>query len=159
VLAARGRVEDAIAWYGHAVAADAQLAPAHNNLGAALTRLNRFDEAEAAHRRAIALQPEFADAHYNLGVALQDQGRSEAALASYTKAAELKPELVDARWNRAYVMLTLGHYAEGWREHEWRWRRKEQRPRGYPQPLWGGEPLEGRTILLHAEQGMGDILQ
>jgi tetratricopeptide (TPR) repeat protein len=159
VLAARGRLEDATAWYGHAIAADAQLAPAHNNLGAALTRLNRFEEAEASHRRAIALKPDFADGHYNLGVALQDQGKFEDALASYDKAVELKPDLVEACWNRAYVMLTLGRYAEGWREHEWRWRRKQQQPRNYPQPLWRGEAIEGRTILLHAEQGMGDCLQ
>jgi predicted O-linked N-acetylglucosamine transferase (SPINDLY family)/ADP-heptose:LPS heptosyltransferase len=159
VLAVRGRLDDATAWYGHALAADAQLAPAQNNLGAALARLERFRDAEIAHRRAITLKPDFPDAHYNLGVALQDQGRFEEALASYEKAAELKPDLVDARWNRAYVLLTLGRYAEGWREHEWRWRRKEQPPRSYPQPLWRGEPLEGRTILLHAEQGMGDTLQ
>jgi tetratricopeptide (TPR) repeat protein len=159
VLALRGRIDDATAWYGHAVAADSQLAPAHNNLGAALARLDRFDEAEIAHRRAIALKPDFADAHYNLGVALQDQGRFEEALASYAKAVELKPDLVDARWNLAYLLLALGRYAEGWREHEWRWRRKEQPPRSYPRPLWRGEPLDGRTILLHAEQGMGDALQ
>jgi tetratricopeptide (TPR) repeat protein len=159
VLAARGRLDDATAWYGHAVAADAQLAPAHNNLGAALVRLSRFEDAEAAHRRAVALKPDFPDAHYNLGVALQDQGKFEEALASYEKAAELKPDFVDVRWNRAYVMLTLGRYAEGWREHEWRWRRKQQPPRSYPKPIWGGEPLEGRTILLHAEQGMGDAVQ
>jgi tetratricopeptide (TPR) repeat protein len=159
VLAARGRIDDATAWYGHAIAADAQLAPAHNNLGAALARLDRFDEAEVVHRRAIALKPDFVDAHYNLGVALQDQGRFDEALASYDKAVALKPDLVDARWNRAYVMLTLGRYADGWREHEWRWRRKEQPPRSYPQPLWRGEPLDGRTILLHAEQGMGDTVQ
>jgi tetratricopeptide (TPR) repeat protein len=159
VLAARGRLDDATAWYGHAVAADAQLAPAHNNLGAALVRLSRFEDAEAAHRRAVALKPDFPDAHYNLGVALQDQGKFEEALASYEKAAEIKPDFVDVRWNRAYVMLTLGRYAEGWREHEWRWRRKQQPPRSYPKPIWGGEPLEGRTILLHAEQGMGDAVQ
>ena len=159
VLAARGRLDDATAWYGHALAADAQLAPAQNNLGAALARLERFHEAEAAHRRAVMLKPDFPDAHYNLGVALQDQGRFEEALASYDRAVAIKPDLVDARWNRAYVMLTLGRYAEGWREHEWRWRRKEQPPRSYPQPLWRGEPLAGRTILLHAEQGMGDSLQ
>ncbi|MBV8825586.1 MAG: tetratricopeptide repeat protein, partial [Hyphomicrobiales bacterium] len=159
VLAARGRLEDATAWYGHAIAADAQLAPAHNNLGAALARMSRFEEAETFHRRSISLKPDFADAHYNLGVALQDQGKFEDALASYNKAVELKPELVEAHWNRAYVMLTLGRYLEGWREHEWRWRRKEQPPRNFPQPMWRGEPLEGRTILLHAEQGMGDILQ
>jgi len=159
VLAVRGRVDDAIAWYGHAIAADPQLAPAHNNLGSALARLERFAEAEAAHRRAIVLKPDFGDAHYNLGVALQDLGRFEEALASYDRAAELRPDLVDAHWNRAYVMLTLGRYAEGWREHEWRWRRKEHPPRSYPQPLWRGEPLADKTILLHAEQGMGDTIQ
>jgi tetratricopeptide (TPR) repeat protein len=159
VRAMRGRIDDATAWYGHAIAADPQLAPAHNNLGAALAGLDRSDEAEVLHRRAIALKPDFVDAHYNLGVALQDQGRFEDALASYAKAIELKSDLVDARWNRAYLLLTLGRYADGWREHEWRWRRKEQPPRSYPQPLWRGEPLDGRTVLLHAEQGLGDALQ
>jgi predicted O-linked N-acetylglucosamine transferase (SPINDLY family) len=159
VLAARGRVDDATAWYGHAIAADSQFAPAHNNLGAALARLDRGREAETCHRRAIALKPDFVDAHYNLGVSLQEQGKHEAALASYDKAVALKPDNVDARWNRAYVLLMLGRYAEGWREHECRWRRKEHPPRSYPQPLWRGEPLDGRTIMLHAEQGLGDALQ
>jgi predicted O-linked N-acetylglucosamine transferase (SPINDLY family)/ADP-heptose:LPS heptosyltransferase len=159
VLVARGHLDDAITWYGRAIDADPQLASAHNNLGAALARLDRHKEAEVAHRRAIALKPDFPDGHYNLGVALQDLGKFEEALASYQKAAELRPDLVDARWNRAYVLLMLGRYAEGWHEHEWRWRRKEQPPRSYPQPLWRGEPLEGRTILLHAEQGMGDTVQ
>jgi tetratricopeptide (TPR) repeat protein len=159
LLATRGRLDDAANWYGHAISHDAQLAPAHNNLGAMLARLHRSDEAEAAHRRAIALKPDFPDAHYNLGVALQDQGKFEDALACYDKAIALKSDLVDAHWNRAYVMLTLGRYAEGWREHEWRWRRKEQPPRSYPKPLWRGEPLADKTILLHAEQGMGDAVQ
>jgi tetratricopeptide (TPR) repeat protein len=159
VLAARGRLEDASSWYARAIAADGQSAPAHNNLGAALVKLDRPDEAEALHRRAIALKPDFPDAHYNLGVALHDQGRFADALACYDKAVVLKPELVDARWNRAFSLLLAGNYADGWREHEWRWRRKEQPPRSFPQPLWHGEPLEGRSILLHAEQGIGDTLQ
>src|SRR5262249_45998960 len=66
---------------------------------------------------------------------------------------------VEAPWTRAYRLLTLGRYAEGWPEHEWRWNRKEAPPRSYPKPLWRGEPLEGRTILLHAEQGVGDTVQ
>src|SRR5262249_54034041 len=116
-------------------------------------------EAEALHRRAIALKPGFADAHYNLGVALHDQGRFDAALASYSEAVQLKPEMVDARWNRAFLLLLMGDYPEGWREHEWRWKRKHQPPRSFPQPLWRGEDIAGRTILLHAEQGIGDTLQ
>ncbi|SEC96814.1 Predicted O-linked N-acetylglucosamine transferase, SPINDLY family [Rhizobiales bacterium GAS191] len=159
VLAERGRTEEATVWYHHAITADEVFAPAHNNLGAALARLDRAEEAATLHRRAIALKPDFADAHYNLGVALQDQGRIEEALASYEQAIGLKPDMVDARWNRAFVLLTLGRYADGWREHEWRWRRKVQPPRSYPQPLWRGEPLAGRTVMLHAEQGWGDTLQ
>jgi Flp pilus assembly protein TadD len=159
VLAARGRLADATSWYARAIAADDQLAPAHNNLGAALAKLDRPEEAEALHRRAIALKPEFADAHYNLGVALHDQGRFEDALACYDRAVALKPDFVDARWNRAFALLLKGDYAAGWREHEWRWRRKEQPPRSFPQPLWRGEPIAGRTILLHTEQGLGDTLQ
>ena len=127
--------------------------------GAAFARVDRNEEAEALHRRALALRPDFADAHYNLGVVLHGQGRPEEALSSYSKAVELKPDMVDARWNRAYVMLLRGDFAAGWREHEWRHQRKEQPPRSYPQPLWRGEPLADRTILLHAEQGIGDTLQ
>ena len=131
VLAARGRLADATHWHARAIAADGQLAPAHNNLGAALAKLDRPEEAEALHRRAIALKPDFADAHYNLGVALHDQGRFEDALACYDRAVALKPDFVDARWNRAFALLLKGECAAGWREHEWRWRRKEQPPRSF----------------------------
>jgi len=124
-----------------------------------MAKLDRVEEAEGLHRRAIAIKPDFADAHYNLGVALHGQGRFDEALASYDEAARLNPEFVDARWNRAFLWLTMGRFAEGWREHEWRWRRKHQPPRSFPQPLWKGEPIAGRTILLHNEQGVGDTLQ
>ena len=159
VLAERGRLEEASGWYSRAIRERSDFPDAHNNLGATLTKLDRAAEAEALHRRALALKPDFADAHYNLGVALHDQGRFGEALASYTKAVELKPDMVDARWNRAFLLLLKGDYAEGWREHEWRWKRKQQPPRNYPQPLWRGEAAAGRTILLHAEQGVGDALQ
>ncbi len=159
VLAERGRLEEASGWYRRAIGERGDFADAHNNLGAALSKLDRSSEAEALHRRALALKPDFADAHYNLGVALQEQGRFDEALASYTQAVKLKPEMVDPRWNRALLLLLMGDYAEGWREHEWRWRRKQQPPRRFPQPLWGGEAAAGRAILLHAEQGIGDALQ
>jgi len=159
VLAERGRLEEATGWYNRAITERSDFADAHNNLGATMAKLDRVEEAEALHRRAIALKPEFADAHYNLGVALHGQGRFDEALASYDEAARLNPEFVDAHWNRAYLLLTMGRFAEGWSEHEWRWRRKQQPPRSFPEPLWKGEPISGRTILLHAEQGTGDALQ
>jgi len=158
-LAERGRLEEASGWYSRAIAERGDFADAHNNLGAALAKLDRAAEAEELHRRAIALKPDFADAHYNLGVVLHDQGQFAAALASYSEAVALKPDMVDARWNRAFLQLLTGDYTQGWREHEWRRKRKHQPPKDFPQPLWRGEALAGRTILLHAEQGIGDALQ
>jgi predicted O-linked N-acetylglucosamine transferase (SPINDLY family)/ADP-heptose:LPS heptosyltransferase len=159
VLAERGRLEQATEWYNRALAERNDLPDAHNNLGSALVKLDRAGEAEALHRRAIELKPDFADAHYNLGVALHDQGRFDEALACYEKAIRLNPDSVDAHWNRAFVLLLKGDFAQGWREHEWRWKRKQQPPRSFPQPLWRGEDIAKRTILLHDEQGMGDTLQ
>jgi predicted O-linked N-acetylglucosamine transferase (SPINDLY family) len=145
VLAEHGRLDEASRWYSRAITERRDFADAHNNLGATLVKLDRAAEAEALHRRAIALKPDFADAHYNLGVAQHDQGRFDEALASYDQAVRLNPEFVDARWNRAFLLLLMGRYAEGWREHEWRWRRKQQPPRSFPQPLWKGEPASGRA--------------
>jgi tetratricopeptide (TPR) repeat protein len=159
LFAERGELNAAIEWYQRAIEKQPTFALAHDNLGAALTKLGRPEEAAASHRRAIALRPGFAQAHYNLGVALQEQGRIEEALASYNEAVEMQPDMVDGRWNRAVALLSLGNYPDGWREHEWRWRRREQPPREFDQPLWRGEELDGKSIILHAEQGIGDTLQ
>jgi tetratricopeptide (TPR) repeat protein len=158
-LTDQGRLDEAIASFRRALNLRPDFAEAHYNLGNTLRRHGNFDEAAASYKRALSLKPDFVDAHYNLGEALQDDCRFEEALASYDKALALMPDRVDARWNRAVALLTLGRYAEGWREHEWRWRRSETPPRNYMQPLWRGEPLDNRAILLHAEQGMGDIVQ
>ncbi|HEY1542668.1 MAG TPA: tetratricopeptide repeat protein, partial [Xanthobacteraceae bacterium] len=158
VLAERGRLEQATTWYGRALAERDDLPDANNNLGAALIKFDRASEAEVLHRRAVELRPDFADAHYNLGVALQDQCRFDEALASYDTALQLKPDNVDAHWNRGFVLLLKGDFAQGWREHEWRHRRKVHPPRSFPQPLWHGEDIGKRIILLHDEQGLGDTL-
>jgi len=63
--------------------------------------------------------------------------------------------------NLCFLLLITGRFEEGWEEHEWRWRMRQSSmvERTFPVPLWGGEPIAGRTILLHAEQGLGDTLQ
>jgi hypothetical protein len=66
---------------------------------------------------------------------------------------------VAAHWNRALAWLLMGDYARGWQEYEWRWQRPQTPPRPFRQPRWDGSPLAGRTILLHMEQGLGDMLQ
>jgi hypothetical protein len=83
-------------------------------------------------------------------------------LASYSKALELRKDFADAHFNQAIALLTIGDFRRGFEKYEWRWRRTGMPAprRNYGRPLWLGEyPLQGRTILLHAEQGLGDTIQ
>jgi hypothetical protein len=124
--------------------------------------LKRFEEALACCDRAAALQPNLPKAHYNRGNALRMLGRFEEAVASYQRECAARPDFAEAHYNEALCRLLIGDLRRGWDEHEWRWRTKElgQGRRDFPQPLWaGGEEIAGRTILIHAEQGFGDIIQ
>jgi hypothetical protein len=125
----------------------------------ALADQARFDEAVAAYDRALALNPRYAEAHTNLGSAYKEQGRLEEAIACYDYALWLRPDDATTHWNRSLAYLAQGDYERGWAEYEWRWRRKRTRPLPFAQPAWDGTPLEGRTILLYMEQGLGDMIQ
>jgi tetratricopeptide (TPR) repeat protein len=153
---------EALASYDRAIALKPDYAEAHSNRGNALTDLKRYEEALASYDRAIALKPDYAEAYGNRGVMLFEMRRMEEALADYDRAIALKPDYAEAHYNRAMHSLTQGDYARGWAQYEWRWRTTqfEEAVRDLAAPLWlGREDLRGRTILLHAEQGLGDTLQ
>jgi len=134
-------------------------ADAHNSLGNALAAQSRDDEAIESFEHALALKPDYADAHNNLGVVLQKQNRIAGALLSYHRCELLRPDHADLHLNMALAYLVAGDFTNGWREYEWRYHSKARPPRKLPQPLWTGEDLAGKTILLHFEQGFGDTLQ
>src|SRR5204863_4385160 len=75
------------------------------------------------------------------------------------QVVQMWPEYVESHFNLAVAYLPLGRFEQGWREHEWRWQSRQMTLRHFPQPRWDGAPLDGRTILLYAEQGLGDCLQ
>ncbi|MSP68063.1 MAG: tetratricopeptide repeat protein, partial [Alphaproteobacteria bacterium] len=158
-LRAIGRIEAAVAAYRRALALNPNNAGAHSNLGNALRALGRFGEAEVEHRAALALKPDYVEATYNLGLVFRDQARYQDALVHIEAAIAARPDYVDAQWDRSLALLTLGRLEQGLPAYEWRWRLPESRRRELPAPLWNGAPLAGRTILLHAEQGLGDSLQ
>src|SRR5262249_2670638 len=135
--------------------------PAQYNLGISLFSLGRYADAVAAYDRALSIAPDHVKAWNNRGLALQTLNRHDEALASYAKALELRKDYADAHFNQALTLLTIGEFRRGFEKYEWRWRRSGMPPgRGYGRPLWLGEyPLERRTILLHAEQGLGDTIQ
>jgi len=134
---------------------------AHNNLGTALQELRRHDEALACFERAVAIKPDYFEALTNLGNALAGRGRLDEAIERHRCAIALAPDFVEAQWNLALALLLRGDFAEGWRQYQWRWRRRapwQEKWRPYPQPVWNGEPGDGGTIFIWTEQGLGDNL-
>lgn len=156
-----GRFDDALAAYDRAIALSPSSPSAHNNRGNVLRRLMRIDESADAYRQAIRLQPDFAEYHGNLGIALADQGRLPESIAAQEKALALKPDWAEGHHNLAMALLLAGDLPRGFAEFEWRWRCPAfpSPRRNFPNPMWHGQPLEGRTLLLHAEQGLGDTIQ
>jgi tetratricopeptide (TPR) repeat protein len=127
-----------------------------------LRALNRYDEAMADYAYALAVQPDSVVALNNFGVTLGVVNRAGEALAKFDEALALQPNHAEVHFNRSLLLLTVGALEEGFREYEWRWKQESwaERRRNFPQPLWlGREPLAGKTILLHGEQGFGDTLQ
>lgn len=137
-------------------------APAYGNLGCVLSRLGKLAEAEACHRQALEIRPDYAEGHNNLGSTLHDLGRIEEAVASYRRALEIDPDFAQAHWNESMCKLLLGDFSEGWKQYEWRCLTEsfQAGKHRFSQPQWlGREPLQGTTLLLHAEQGLGDTIQ
>ena len=161
-LAALGRIEDALGAYDRAISLRPGYAEAHVNRAIALHQLARPAEALVECDRALALQPGHAEAHFNRGNALRELHRHADAVAAYEKAIAANPKHASAHWNLADCRLLLGDFAGGWSEYEWRWKlpARAGARREFAQPLWlGAQPLQGMTILLHAELGLGDTLQ
>ncbi|HLJ94023.1 MAG TPA: tetratricopeptide repeat protein [Gemmataceae bacterium] len=157
-LREKGLLEEAATCYQEAV----RLAPndfgAQSNLGGVLMELGQLEAALAADREALRLRPAAAESHSNLGVVLVELGRVDEALQCYAEAVRLKPDYAEAHKNRAIAWLTQGDFTRGWPEYQWRWLCPEFTPPNFHQPRWDGSPLQGRTILLYAEQGLGDTL-
>jgi tetratricopeptide (TPR) repeat protein len=119
----------------------------------------RFGEAVVAFEQAERLGSKAAAS--NRGNSLLDLGRMEEALKAHEEAVEHDPTHPGAVYNLALTRLRLGDWERGWRDYEARWRFREvhRKPRVFEQARWRGEALEGRRVLLHAEQGLGDTIQ
>ena len=158
-LREQGKLEEAVARYQEALRLRPDYAKAEVNLGVALIAQGKSGEAIERLRRGVELDPDFAEAYNSLGAAVSVERRFAEALEHYDHAIRLKPDYPDAHWNRALVWLLTGDFERGWPAYEWRWRCTRTGPApAYGEPRWDGSPLAGRTLLLHAEQGLGDTL-
>lgn len=133
-------------------------APFRNNLGTVFERAGRFDDAATAYRSAVALDPsKLADTLNNLGMAAQHKGRSESAKIWLTRALRIDQRHALAGWNLGLLQLTGGDLTAGWAGYERRFAASAlQPPRNIRLPMWRGEALNGRRLLVWGEQGIGD---
>ncbi len=161
VLQELKHLDAAVASYDQAIALRPDYVEAHYNLGNALRELQQLEAAVASYDRAIAINPDYAEAHHNRGVSLHDLLKPEEALACFDRAISLKPDYAEAYWNKSFTLLLKGDLGEGFKLYESRWNNKKNKlkQRNFPRPLWlGVESLQGKTILLHSEQGLGDVI-
>ena len=160
VLMALKRNGDALASYNRVIALAPKSAAALNNRGNILKDLERFDEALESYDAAIAAAPNLAEAWYNRGIVLLELKRPHDALSSYDRAIALKPDYAEALVGRGLCKLAMGRFDTGWRDYENRWRVPSHPALYAPTnaPLWLGEDLRDRSIVVCAERGMGDII-
>ncbi len=132
------------------------------NLGNVLKDMDRLDEAIASHEAGLALKPDDARLRHNYGIALREAARYEDALAAFDAvlAATRDDPVNQAKvgWDRAMVLLHLNRSADAWQAYECRVANGEVKPRQYDQPVWDGGAFEGKTLLIHPEQGFGDTI-
>jgi tetratricopeptide (TPR) repeat protein len=155
------RPEEALACAERALVLRPDYADALINRGNALRALMRLEEALASYDRALALQPDSPKVLSNRGTALMELGQLEEARVCFERALSFDPEHAGAHWNGALLSLLTGDFTTGFSEYEWRWKEQfAELKRNFPQALWlGSGDLRGKTILLHAEQGLGDAIQ
>ncbi|MCM0081174.1 tetratricopeptide repeat protein [Geomonas sp. Red32] len=160
-LRSLGDFDEAAASFRQALAIDPACTDALYNLGNLLRFLGRWEEAVESYRTLLSLLPGHLSGWINLGGSLLKLNRFQEAIEAERRALALDPSNADAHWNLSLALLTLGDYRNGWREYEWRLKKPAA---GYGltaagRPLWDGSPLEGRTLLIRGEQGLGDLLQ
>lgn len=160
LLRSQGRFDEAISCYREVVRLSPDHVQAYNNMGVALKNLSRFDEAEACFHAALRLKPDYAAALSNLGFLLMFTGRTSEAERCYREIIRREPQNPTAHLNLAYLLLLTGRLREGWEEYEWRRALPARGGRpAPPQPQWSGHEISARTVLIRAEQGLGDTLQ
>ncbi|MBW8016760.1 MAG: tetratricopeptide repeat protein [Planctomycetes bacterium] len=153
---------EAVNAFQKAIYIDPEYAELYNNMAIAKKGLCAFDEAIENYRKASEMDPAFYQAFNNLANSLRDKGRCAEAIENYTRAIEINPNYADAYWNRSLAMLLSDDLAEGFSQYQWR---REPSlgivtyPHTYDKPRWDGRPINGKTLLIHYEQGFGDNIQ
>ena len=160
LLAQRGAGCEAEEHYRRALFLEPGFADAHFNLGSACGRAGRTQEALHHLRQAVALKSNFKEAWETLAMTLEEENHLQEALSCWKRVLELDPGWIKGRWASSLALLKMGRLVEGWTSYEYRFQLPELiPPRQFNAPLWGGQTFENQTLLITAEQGLGDTIQ
>lgn len=168
VLRRLGRYEEALVSYTNSINLDPNDFKVFNNCGNALRDIGQYDQALAMYDHAISVSPHSAEPFMDRGNVLTDMRLMSKAVASYERSIYLRPENPGAYLCKALTLLLNGQLEEGFELYEWRWRtpefgglsRSASIPGTFAEPPWlGVQSLSGKTVLLQAEQGIGDVIQ
>jgi tetratricopeptide (TPR) repeat protein len=158
-----GRRHEALAACRHAISLNPREATINASLGGAMLELGALQEAADLCGHALTLEPDMANACFNLSHAYKAMNRLVEAEAAARKAIALCPASAEYHFHLAHLLLVQGQFEAGWAEYDWRWKLPEfawiNRAHGaFSQPLWAGEDINDKTILIYTEQGLGDII-
>jgi Flp pilus assembly protein TadD len=162
ILSESGRKTEAIDAYEHAIAIKPNLTEALSNLGGVLAYLEQNERAIDFCKRAIEINPNFTDAYLNLAIAYYKLKQFDDAELNFNKTISLDANNASAHLNLAFTKLLQADFEVGLPLYEWRWQDQQAKEcrQDLVQPLWlGEEDIKGKTIFLHAEQGLGDCIQ
>jgi len=155
----QGQPDESIECCYKAIEIKPDYAEAFYNLGIAFNDKGELDEAVKSYKRALQLKPGFKDVYVNLGNSYKNKLELDEAVKCFGLAVTGREGYDPARMNRALTWLLKGDYEKGWPEYEQRLAKKEYLRREFPYTRWDGSTLNGKTILVHAEQGFGDTMQ
>ena len=163
-LNALKRYDEALTHYDHALSLQPKDAKTYCNKSITLHELERYEEAMANYDKALSLRPNDPKAHSNKGVTLHELQRFEEAITHHDKALRVMPTYHEASWNKSLSLLLQGDFKQGLPLYEHRWDAQKVSEmagkRVFHKPTWlGTEALQGKTILLYGEQGLGDFIQ
>jgi len=156
------KFENAVKNFKQAIQLVPDDAYAYYNLGNTYEALGRYEAAVKNYQLAIKKNRNFADVHNNLAVVLRELGRHDEAISHCREAIRVQPDCAEAHWNMSLELLLNGQFEEGWKRHEWRFRRGKRStiyPYDFGIPLWDGSRFTGKRLFVHSEQGFGDTLQ